>query len=172
VHVFLSLTTLEPQLAREMEPRTSIPAARLRAIKLLSDTGVPTGVMVAPVIPGLNDSEVPSILEAAKDHGAQTAGYVLLRLPLTVEPVFKEWIERTQPMKSTRVLGRIQETRDGKMNSSSFGERMVGSGEIAQQIKNMFRLFKRKYNLDAKLPPLNCELFEPPQSDSGQLRLF
>ena len=141
VHVFLSLTTLEPQLAREMEPRTSIPAARLRAIKLLSDTGVPTGVMVAPVIPGLNDSEVPSILEAAKDHGAQTAGYVLLRLPLTVEPVFKEWIERTQPMKSTRVLGRIQETRDGKMNSSSFGERMVGSGEIAQQIKNMFRLF-------------------------------
>ncbi|MFT5523780.1 MAG: DNA repair photolyase [Pirellulaceae bacterium] len=172
VHVYLSVTTLEPQLAREMEPRTSIPSARLRAIKLLSEAGVPTGVMVAPVIPGLNDSEIPSILEAASNHGARAAGFVLLRLPLTVEPVFKEWLKRTQPLKAERVLGRIQQTRGGKMNNSSWGERMVGSGQIAEQIQNMFRLFKRKYKLDAKLPPLDCSLFERPTPDSGQMRLF
>lgn len=172
VHVFLSVTTLDAQLAREMEPRTSIPSARLRAIKMLAEAGVPVGVMVAPIIPGLNDSEVPSILEAAKNAGAMAAGYVLLRLPMTVEPVFKEWLERTQPLKLERVLGRVRETRGGKLNSSSWGERMTGTGEIADQIKKMFRLFKRKHGLDGKLPPHDCSQFRPPVPSSGQRRLF
>lgn len=172
IHVFLSVTTLEPQLARDMEPRTSIPSARLRAVQALAEAGVPVGVMVAPVIPGLNDSEVPSILQAAKDAGAQAAGYVLLRLPLTVEPVFKEWLERTQPLKSEKILGRIRKTRGGKSNSSTWGERMVGTGEIADQIKKMFRLFRSKYEMDSKLPPHDCSLFEPPVPNSGQMRLF
>jgi len=172
VHVFLSVTTLDAQLARDMEPRTSIPSARLRAIKTLAEAGVPVGVMVAPIISGLNDSEVPSILEAAKNSGATAAGYVLLRLPLTVEPVFKEWLERTQPLKAERVLGRVRETRGGKLNSSQWGERMVGSGEFAGQIKKMFRLFKQKHGLDGKLPTHDCSLFRPPIPSSGQRRLF
>ena len=172
VHVFVSVTTLEPQLARDMEPRTSIPTARLRAIGMLAEAGIPVGVMVAPIIPGLNDPEIPGILKAAKDSGAAAAGYVLLRLPLTVEPVFREWLERTQPTKADRILGRIQETRGGKLNSSTWSERMAGTGAIADQIKKMFRLFRSKYEMDRKLPPHNCSIFEPPVPNSGQLRLF
>lgn len=172
VHVFLSLTTLDAQLARDMEPRTSIPPARLRAITTLAEAGVPVGVMLAPIIPGLNDSEVPAILEAARDAGATAAGYVLLRLPLTVEPVFIEWLERTQPLKAEKVLGRVRETRGGKLNNSTWGERMVGTGEIADQIKKVFRLFRQKHGLDRKLPPHNCDVFCPPTPSSGQRRLF
>ena len=172
VHVFLSITTLDPELAREMEPRTSIPSARLHAVGMLADAGIPVGVMVAPIIPGLNDSEVPSILEAAGNQGAMTANYILLRLPLTVEPVFEEWLQRTQPLKAERVLGRVRETRDGKLSSSTWGERMVGTGEIADQIKSMFRLFRRKHGLDRELTARNCSLFRPPIPKSGQLRLF
>ncbi len=172
VHVFVSVTTLDVELAREMEPRTSIPPARLRAIENLADAGVPVGVMVAPIIAGLNDSEIPNILEAAKNAGAAAAGYVLLRLPLTVKPVFQEWVERTQPLKAERVMGRIQATRKGEFNSSTWGERMVGSGEIAEQIRNLFRLFKQKYSLDGGLPPHDCSRFRSPTARCGQMRLF
>jgi len=172
VHVFLSVTTLDAELARGMEPRTSTPAARLRAITMLAEARVPVGVMVAPVIPGLNDSEIPAILKAARDAGAMTAGYVLLRLPLTVEPVFQEWLRRTQPLQAERILARIRETRGGQLNGSAWGERMVGRGPIAEQIQRMFRVFKRKVGLAANLPPHNCGLFRPPIPKSGQLRLF
>jgi DNA repair photolyase len=172
VRVFVSVTTLDPQLARELEPRTSIPSARLRAIGMLAEAGIPVGVMLAPVIPGLNDAEIPAILQAAADAGAMTASYILLRLPLTVEPVFQEWLRRTQPLRAERVLGRIRETRGGKLNSSTWGERMAGTGEIAEQIGNLFRLFRRKHGLDRKLPPQNCTLFRPPVPRSGQMRLF
>ena len=172
IHVFLSITTQDPELAREMEPRTSVPSARLRAVKMLADAGVPVGVMIAPLIPGLNDSEVPQIMEAAKAAGAKSAGYVLLRLPLTVEPVFIEWLQRTQPLKAERVLGRIRQTRDGQLNNATFGERMVGNGEIAEQIRSMFMMFRKKAGLDRKLPPYNRDLFHPPASPSGQQMLF
>jgi DNA repair photolyase len=172
VHVFLSITTLDPDLARDMEPRTSIPSARLRAVRMLTDAGIPVGVMTAPIIPGLNDSEIPQILEAAKEAGAITANYILLRLPLTVEPVFIEWLQRTQNLKAEKVLSRVQDSRGGKMSSSVWGERMVGQGEIAEQIKKMFRLFRQRHGLDGKLPCQNCDLFQPPISESGQLRLF
>lgn len=172
VHVFLSITSLRRELARDMEPRTSIPAARLRAVKTLADAEVPVGVMVAPVIPGLNDSEIPQILQSAKDAGARTAGYILLRLPLTVEPVFVEWVQRTQPLQAQKILSRVQATRSGKMNSSTWGERMVGQGPLAEQIRDMFRVFRRKSGLDQELPPQNCDLFQPPVLKGGQLRLF
>lgn len=170
--VSISITTLDPALARAMEPRTSIPAARLRAIERLSSAGVPVKVMVSPVIPGLNDNEIPGILEAARDAGAVSASYILLRLPLTVEAVFLEWLERTQPDRMDRVLSRIRQTRNGNLNQSEFKSRMRGQGNIADQIGQLFQVFRKKYRLDAPLPPVNCDLFKPPASANGQMTLF
>jgi DNA repair photolyase len=171
-HVYLSLTSLDPELARDMEPRTSIPSARLRAIQELAAAGIPVGVMTAPLIPGLNDSEIPQLLHAAKEAGAVTANYVLLRLPLTVEQVFIEWVQRNRPNYAEKIVGRLRSTRDGKMNSSKWGERMVGHGEIARQIQKMFLVFRKKYGLDGQLPAHNLGLFRPPKTKSGQLPLF
>ena len=171
VHVFVSVTTLDPELARSMEPRTSIPAARLRAIETLALANVPVGVMVAPVIPGLNDHELPGILKAAKAHGAIDAGYVLLRLPMTVEPVFREWLRREQPTKSEKVESLIRQTRGGKLNESPFGQRMKGSGEIAEQIRSLFQVFRQKLGF-AHLPELDTSQFQPPKPKGGQLTLF
>ncbi len=172
VQVNVSVTTLDVDLAREMEPRTSIPAARLRAVRMLAEAGVPTRVLVAPVIPGLNDVEIPAILSAAAAAGAQGAAYVLLRLPLTVEPVFLEWLGRTQPLRAERVRQHIRQTRGGKLSDSQWGRRMVGHGPIADQIKKLFRVFAHKHRLDGPLPPLDTSQFQPPIPSSGQLRLF
>ena len=170
--VFLSITTLDPELARTMEPRTSIPAARLRAIRILADAGVPVGVMVAPVIPGLNDHEMGAILEAARDAGAQSAGTVLLRLPLTVAPVFLEWLERTQPLKVEKVRGLIRQTRDGELYRSDYGKRMTGTGPVADQIGALFRVLKHRFGLDRPMPPFDVSQFVPPRDKRGQQRLF
>jgi len=172
VHVFLSVTSLDPELARVMEPRTSIPAARLRAVTMLAEAEVPVGVMVAPTIPGLNDSEMPEILKAAKEAGANTASFILLRLPLTVEPVFLEWLERTEPQKRARIEGRIRDTRGGNLSSSAWGERMRGKGEFADQIGRLFNVCVRRHGLDRKLPPLDCTEFKRPDPDPEQLKLF
>ena len=172
VHVFLSITTLNAKLAREMEPRTSIPDARLRAIEKLADARIPVGVMTAPIVPGLNDNEIPSILSAASSAGAQAAGYVLLRLPLSVETVFSEWLTRTRPDRADAIMQRIKSTRGGRSNDSNFGSRMVGTGEFAIQIKNLFQVFARKHGLDQGLPPQRCDLFVPPNGDGTQLQLF
>ena len=171
VHVFLSITSLDAELARTMEPRTSSPTARLRAVQTLAESGIPVGVMVAPVIPGLNDSEIPAILDAARAAGAQTAGYVFLRLPHTVEPVFREWLQRTQPLKAERVEQRLRQSRRGKLSNSTWGERMKGNGEIADQIGNMFRVFADRIGFPG-LPPLDASQFIPPIPQTGQLRLF
>jgi DNA repair photolyase len=172
VHVAISVTTREASLARVMEPRTSHPEARLRAIRELSAAGVPTAVMVAPVIPGLNDSEIPALLEVARESGAQAANYVLLRLPLTVRPVFLEWLERARPLERERIESRIQATREGAWNSAEFGRRMRGTGAIADQIRQTFHVFARRHGLDRKLPELDTSHFRPPRSSSGQLHLF
>ncbi len=172
VRVAISVTSLDQSLTRMMEPRTSSPAARLRVISELTEAGIPCLVMVAPVIPGLNDSEIPAILEAAREHGAVGASYVLLRLPLTVRPVFLDWLERTQPTKKERIESRIRAMRDGGLNNSEFGSRMRGSGEIADQIRQTFRVFARRFGLDRPLPPLDVSLFQRPKPASGQLRLF
>lgn len=172
IHVNVSVTTLDAELARSMEPRTSIPSARLRAVEMLAQAGIPTRVMVAPIIPGLNDSEVPAILEAAKAAGALAASYVLLRLPLTVEPVFREWLSRTQPLKAQKIEGLIRETRDGNLSSSDWGKRMVGTGQIAEQVRGLFQIFVKKFGLDRPLPPHDFTQFRPAKPRSGQLRLF
>ncbi len=172
VSVALSITTLDQSLARVMEPRTSAPEARLRAIRELSAAGVPAHAMVAPIIPGLNDSEVPSILRAAADAGAKSAAYIMLRLPLTVRPVFLEWLERTQPQRADRVISRIRGVRGGQLSDSRFGSRMRGEGELAEQIRQTFKVFAKKYGLDRKTSPLDTSQFRPPRSPDGQLRLF
>jgi DNA repair photolyase len=172
VQIAVSITTLDVALARSMEPRTSSPDARLSALSQLNEAGVPTRVMVAPVIPGLNDSEIPQILKAAKTAGALTASYVLLRLPLSVRPVFLEWLESRQPEQSERVQSRIRATRGGKWNQSQFGQRMRGIGPMAEQIRQAFEVFAHKHGLDGPLPPMDTTQFRPPRSNDGQLRLF
>lgn len=172
VHVYLSITSLDPELARDMEPRTSTPEARLRAVRTLSEAAVPVGVMMAPIIPGLNDSQIPQLLEAVSDAGAIKADYILLRLPLNVETVFVEWLRRVRPNHAAKVLGRLEAARDGTRSSSTWGERMVGTGLIAEQIRNTFRVFRRKFGLEGELPPHRCDLFRPPASPTGQMQLF
>jgi DNA repair photolyase len=168
----ISITTLDADLARRMEPRTSAPHARLRAVERLRAAGVSVGVMAAPIIPALNDVEIPAILRAAAEAGAQGASYTLLRLPLTVRPVFLEWLERCEPLAKERVTSRILDVRGGKLNQSQFGRRMRGEGEIAEQIRRTFEVFAKRYRLDGKLPPLETSLFKPPRASSGQLRMF
>jgi len=172
VHVNMSVTTLDAGLARSMEPRTSTPVARLAAVKTLRKAGVPVRVLMAPIIPGLNDSEIPAVLAAAKEAGAQDAGYTMLRLPWTVAPVFLEWLGRTQPTRAARVESRIRAVRGGKLNDSEFGARMSGAGEIARQISGLFRIFAKKYGLDGGLPAYDCTRFHPPMDKYGQRPLF
>lgn len=172
VRVSLSITTLDATLARVMEPRTSSPAARLRAIRELTQAGIPTNVMVAPVIPGLTDSEMPAILAAAREAGAESAGYVLLKLSSTVRPVFLDWLERNYPDKSVRVQTFIRSTRGGRLNDSQFGRRQVGTGHIAEMIADTFRIWCTKLGYADVRPPLNAEDFQPPAPTTGQLRFF
>lgn len=172
VHVFVSLTTLDAELARVMEPRTATPQARLRTIRELAAAGVPTGVMTSPVIPGLNDREIPALLEAAKAAGAASANYILLRLPFAVRPIFEDWITRNFPDKAPRVLSLIRETRGGRLNDSAWGRRMRGQGHYAEGIDKTFQVFRKKHGLDRPLPPLDHTKFAPPRPTSGQLRLF
>jgi len=172
VHVNISVTTLDAELARSMEPRTSSPAARLRAMRVLADAGIPVRVLMAPIIPGLNESEIPTVLAASRDSGAAGAEYILLRLPLTVGPVFWEWLERTYPNRFQRVRRRIQQVRAGKFNDSEFGTRMSGTGELSRRIADLFCLFRKRHGLDGNLPLLDCSLFRSPQPRAGQLHLF
>lgn len=172
VRVSLSVTTLDQSLARIMEPRTSSPAARLRAIAQLSAAGIETHVMIGPVIPGLNDSEIPAILKGARDAGAVKAGFVLLRLPTTVREVFLDWLHLRLPNRASRVESFIRSTRGGKLNSSKWRDRQVGRGPLADQIGQTFAVFAKKYGLAGDLPPLNREAFRPPSVPGGQLNLF
>jgi DNA repair photolyase len=172
VHVAVSVTTLDAELARTMEPRTSTPAARLRAIRALAEAGVPVSIMTAPIIPGLNDREIPALLKAGAEAGARASAYTLVRLPLTVKPVFLEWLDRNLPDSRERIEHLIRVTHGGKLNTSQFGERMRGSGEIAEQIRRVFRVFAARYKLDGDLPDYDRSLFRAPEPASGQLRLF
>ena len=171
-HDNVSVTTLDPKLARAMEPRAGSPAARLRVIRELSAAGVPVRVLVAPVIPGLTDHELPAILAAVKEAGATAARYVLLRLPLAVADVFLDWLGRTLPDRRDKVVARIRDARDGGLNHSTFGRRMVGSGEMAGQVAALFRVFARRHGLDGDLPPFDPSHFRRPPDARGQGRLF
>src|SRR4029450_515158 len=139
VHVTLSITTLDHEISRRMEPRTSAPARRLLAVKRLSEVGIPVNVNIAPVIPFLTDSELEPIMEAAAAHGALSAGYVLVRLPWEVRPIFKDWLEKHFPLKAAHVMSRIRDMRGGRENDPNFGSRMVGQGEFAELLAQSFR---------------------------------
>jgi DNA repair photolyase len=170
--VGLSITTLDNELKRTMEPRTASPAARLRALKELSAAGVPAGVLVAPVIPALTDHEMEGILEAASAAGAQWAGYVLLRLPYEIKDLFKEWLAEHYPDRAAHVMSLIRAMRDGRENDPNFGSRMRGTGPYAQLLRNRFRLACQRLNLNAtRRDPLDTTLFRPPVPAGGQMRL-
>jgi DNA repair photolyase len=168
--VSLSITTLDPELARRMEPRAAHPRERLKAIERLAAAGVPVGVMVAPVVPAITDHEVPRILEAAAEAGARRAGYVMLRLPGAVAGLFERWLEEHFPDRKEKVLNRVRGLRGGRLNDPRFGDRMRGEGAFADQVKAMFRTWKRRYGLDAPRPELSTAAFRRPGGD--QLGLF
>ena len=172
VNVAISVTTLDADLARALEPRTATPAAKLRAIRELSAAGVPVRVMMAPLIPGLTDSEIPTLLQAVKDAGAQGAGYVMLRLPHAVAPIFVEWLKTHRPLAAQRVIGLIREMRGGKLYDSQFGTRMRGEGAYADGIRTTFKLFSKKLGLDGDSPELDTTQFRPPRMPGGQMQLF
>ena len=172
VSVALSVTSLDAELARTLEPRTSSPQARLRAIRELSSAGIPTRVMVAPIIPGLNDHEIPQVLEAVRDAGAQGAGYVMLRLPHGVKPIFRHWLSTHRPLAAERVEGLLREVRDGKLSDPNFGSRMRGTGPYAETIRATFAAFVKKLGLDTPWPPLDTSQFRPPHVPGGQRSLF
>ena len=171
VHVTLSITTLDNDLSRKMEPRTSAPARRLLAVKRLSEAGIPVNVNVAPVIPFLTDSELEPIMEAAAANGAISAGYVLVRLPWEVRPIFKEWLEKHFPLKAEHVMSRIRDMREGRENDPEFGSRMVGKGTLAELLAQRFRKALARFGLDRDTQELDCSLFRPPER-AGQGRLF
>jgi DNA repair photolyase len=158
----LSVTTLDADLQRVLEPRTSSPARRLDAIAKLKDAGVPVGVMVAPIIPGLTDHETPAILKAAADAGASFAAYVPLRLPYVLAPMFEGWLERHFPDRKDKVLNRIRSMRGGKLNDGNFHTRMVGQGVFAEQIATMFEMGRRKAGLSEAGPSLSTAAFRRP----------
>lgn len=150
VQVTVSVTSLDDRLIGAMEPRTSRPAARLKAIETLSAAGIPVAVNVAPVIPGLTDEEVPAILAAAAAAGATSAGYITVRLPGPVEPLFRAWLERTVPERAQKVLNRLRSHRGGALNDARFGHRMRGSGPWAELLGRVFTVACRKHGLEPR----------------------
>jgi len=170
VCVTLSITTLDRELARKMEPRTSRPTRRLQAIEELAGQGIPVGVNVAPIIPGLTDHECPNILEAAANAGASYAGYTLLRLPHGVKELFPKWLEQHFPERKEKVLNRVRDMRDGRLNEPRFNKRMKGQGNYAGQIRDMFRVHAERYGLNEETLALSTEAFRP--GSGSQLGLF
>jgi len=168
VRVNISLTSLDPRVTATLEPRTSRPQRRLDAIKKLSDAGIPVGVMTAPVIPGLNDHEIPALLEAAAQAGAKRAGYVMLRLPWAVKEIFEDWLTHHYPDRKDKIMNRVLHVRNGKMYDADFSQRMKGSGEFAEQVKTLFAVSVKRYELQTNRSPMNTDAF----TRNGQLSLF
>src|SRR4029078_1384121 len=156
--------------AGELEPRASHPDRRLTAIEKLAAAGIPTGVLVAPVIPGLTDHEMPAIISAAREAGARTAGYVPLRLPYGVAPLFEEWLGLHAPLQKEKILNRIRDIRGGRLNDPNFKTRMQGSGAYADNIAELFEIACRKVRLNAGRPTLSTKAFR--RKGPAQLGLF
>ena len=170
--VALSVTTLDRDLARKMEPRASTPGKRIEAIRLLAEAGVSAGVMAAPMIPALNDMELERILEAAAEAGAAWAAHTVLRLPYEIKDLMREWLEAHAPLKAKHVLSLVQEMRGGRLNDPSFGGRMRGEGAYAEALSLRARLAKKRLGLDRDLPPLDCTQFRAPARAGDQLALL
>jgi DNA repair photolyase len=169
VCVYLSVTTLDPKLARILEPRAASPRARLDAIRQLAAAGVPAGVSAAPMIPGLNDSELPAILAAAKEHGASFAMYSMVRLPGSVAEVFGGWLDRHFPDRKDKVLGRIRAAHGGRLNATASGERRRGTSEAAGQLHALFHASCRRLGLPTRPKPLNKSAFRRLTPGQGEL---
>jgi DNA repair photolyase len=167
--VHLSLNSLDSELARKLEPRAASPKMRLAAIEALAEAGIPVGVLVAPVIPGLNDHEIPAVLAAAKSAGAGWAGTEILRMPLTVAPIFQQWLEQNVPGKKEKVLNRIRAIRSGKLNDARFDSRMRGEGIFAEQISQMFHVARRKVGIAERWPELSSAAFR--RAEGAQMKL-
>lgn len=170
--VALSVTTLDRKLARSMEPRASTPSKRLEAVRRLTDAGIPTSVLVAPVIPALNDHEIERILDASKAAGATEASYVLLRLPLEVSPLFRDWLLRNYPDRYRHVMSLVRSMRGGKDYDAEFGKRMKGAGPYAWQISRRFELATKRLGLGRRGVQLRDDLFLPPAGSGVQLSLL
>jgi DNA repair photolyase len=169
--VFISVTTLDPDIARKMEPRASSPRRRLQAIRRLNEAGVPCGVMAAPVIPFLTDAELEKILEAAYEHGARSAGYTLLRLPYELKDLFKDWLATHYPMKAEHVMSRLRGMRGGRENDPNFGSRFRGEGLFSELLSQRFHKACERLGLNREDLELETGLFRPP-SRHGQMDLF
>lgn len=172
VKVALSVTTLDRRLARTMEPRAATPPRRLDAMRTLSEAGIPVAVMASPIIPGLNDHEIERILDSAKAAGACTASYILLRLPLEVSPLFRDWLLRHYPDRYRHVMSLIRSMRGGKDYDADFGKRMKGGGPYAWQLARRFEMASKRLGLDRKWRALRNDLFIPPMGTGVQLNLL
>ena len=172
VSIYVSITTLEGELARKLEPRAAAPHRRLKTIRTLAEAGIPVSALVAPVIPVLTDPELDSILAAAKNAGAQTAGYILLRLPLEVSELFQQWLRTHYPLKAEHIMSRVHDTRGGKDYDSRFGLRMHGTGAFADIIAQRFALACKRLDLKPRDYDLNTSAFLVPQRSGDQLDMF
>ena len=171
VQVNISITSLDQSLTRLMEPRTSSPAARLRAMEVLASHEIPTRALLSPIIPGLNDFEIPKLVEAVSNAGANAGRSTVVRLPGTVQHVFLEWLQNSLPDKAAVVESRVRQIRGGALHDARFGARMSGTGEIAEQIRQSFTVFAKKFGLPGELPPLDKTQFVRPK-DVEQRMLF
>lgn len=172
VKVAVSVTTLDRKLARTMEPRAATPPKRLETIRALSDAGIPVAVMAAPMVPGLNDHEIERILDSAKAAGAETASYILLRLPLEVSPLFRDWLLRHYPDRYRHVMSLVRSMRGGKDYDPEFSKRMKGSGPYAWQLKRRFEIASKRLGLNGQSRILRTDLFQPPTGTGVQLNLL
>ncbi|MDB0511687.1 PA0069 family radical SAM protein [Ralstonia solanacearum] len=170
--VFISITTLDSEIARSLEPRANTPWKRLEGIRLLAERGIPTGVMVAPLIPALTDFDMEHVMKKAAEAGARTAGYVILRLPLEVRDIFLQWLEEHYPGRRRHVMSLIEQMREGKLNNAEFGKRMVGNGIFSELIRNRFKLACKRFGLNQQRPTLRLDLFLSPETSSQQGSLF
>jgi DNA repair photolyase len=174
VAVQMSVTTLDVELARRLEPRATAPRRRLRAIEALAGAGIPTGVLVSPLIPGLTDHDLERIIAAAAAAGAVRAGALLIRLPLELKELFRDWLHNHCPGQAAKVLSLIRQCRAGALNSAEFGERMTGTGPVAEVLQQRLRLALRRHGLARQDSgwPLSADAFRPPAADPRQLSLF